>query len=316
MGNLWADRRARAVHLLGQTPHAEEILTFYVGLSEAQESVAERVAGGATGRVPAADLLGLVQSREGEFPRLRVEMLPLDELALPFRDFLSSVAGLGTQTIEDGAKALLSQDDDRRLEPLGAAVHAWGRADNTRGEADDTGEKADDIGGKADDTGAKADDTGEKADTGDDFYFYARAFLEPVATSLAQADSDQPTAWTQNFCFACGGPPQVAVIRDLPDALGRRSLTCSMCATEWRFRRLTCPNCGETDADKLPVHTAESIAHVRVDACTTCSRYIKTVDLRKNGTAVPLVDELAAVELDIWAQEQGLTKLRVNVLGL
>ena len=89
-----------------------------------------------------------------------------------------------------------------------------------------------------------------------------------------------------------------------------------MCATEWRFRRLTCPHCGETDADKLPVHTAESIAHVRVDACTTCSRYIKTVDLRKNGTAVPLVDELAAVELDIWAQEQGLTKLRANVLGL
>ncbi len=40
------------------------------------------------------------------------------------------------------------------------------------------------------------------------------------------------------------------------------------------------------------------------------------VDLRAQGDAVPLVDELAAVELDIRAQEQGLTKLRVNVLGL
>jgi formate dehydrogenase maturation protein FdhE len=40
------------------------------------------------------------------------------------------------------------------------------------------------------------------------------------------------------------------------------------------------------------------------------------VDLRKEGHAVPLVDELAAVELDIWAQERGLTKLRENVLGL
>ena len=292
MGNLWADRRARAVHLLGQTPHAEEILTFYVGLTEAQESVAgsvaERVAGGAAGRVPAADLLGLVQSREGEFPRLRVEMLPLDELALPFHDFLSRVADLGTETIKDGAHALLSQDDNRRLEPLRVVLHAW----------------------------REANDTGEKADAGGDFCFYARAFLEPVVTSIAQADSGQPTTWTQNFCFACGGPPQVAVIRDLPDAVGRRSLTCSMCATEWRFRRLTCPNCGETDANKLPVHTAESIVHVRVDACTTCSRYIKAVDLRENGTAVPLVDELAAVELDIWAQEQGLTKLRANVLGL
>ena len=298
MGNPWRDRRARALHLLVQTPHAEEILTFYAGLIEAQEKVAESLAD----RVPAADLLELVQSREGEFPRLRVEVLPLDELALPFHAFLSRVADLGTETIKDGAQALLSQDDDRRLEPLRVALHTWRKAGDSPGEADDTGEKADDTSGKTDE--------------GDDFYFYARAFLEPVVTSIARTDSSQPTDWTHNFCFACGGPPQVAVIRDLPDAVGRRSLTCSMCATEWRFRRLRCPHCGETDADKLPVHTAESIAHVRVDACTTCSRYIKTVDLRKNGTAVPLVDELAAVELDIWAQEQGLTKLRANVLGL
>ena len=275
MGNPWSVRRARAVHLLRQTPHAEEILTFYVRLTEVQEGVADHV--------PVSEWSVHVRSPEGEFPRLRVEGLPLDELALPFRDFLSSVREFGTETIKDGAQALLSQDDDRRLEPLRAAFGAWGKA------------------------------PGEK---NDEFYFYARAFLEPVITSIAQADSGQPTDWTQNFCFVCGGPPQVAVLRDLPDALGRRSLMCSMCATEWRFQRLTCPHCGETEAEKLPVHTAESIAHVRVDACSTCSRYIKTVDLRKRGDAVPLVDELAAVELDIWAQEQGLTKLRPNVLGL
>jgi formate dehydrogenase maturation protein FdhE len=286
VGNPWSVRRARAVHLLRQTPHAEEILTFYVGLTEVQEGVADHV--------PVSDWSVLVRSPEGEFPRLRVEGLPLDELALPFRDFLSSVGEFGTETIKDGAQALLSQDDDRRLEPLRAAFGAWGKAPRTSGKAGE----------------------GEEVEKDDEFYFYARAFLEPVITSIAQADSGEPTDWTQNFCFMCGGPPQVAVLRDLPDALGRRSLMCSMCATEWRFQRLTCPHCGETEADKLPVHTAESIAHVRVDACTTCSRYIKTVDLRKRGDAVPLVDELAAVELDIWAQEQGLTKLRANVLGL
>ena len=274
VGSPWRVRRTRAIHLLGQTPHAEEILTFYVELTGAQESLADRV--------PVSDWSALVRSPESEFPRLRVMELPLDELALPFRDFLSSLAGFGTETIRDGAQALLSQGDDRRLEPLRAAFSAWGKAEETV----------------------------------DDFYFYARAFLEPVITAIAQANSSEPTDWTQNFCFACGGPPQVAVIRDLPDALGSRSLVCSICATEWRFRRLTCPHCGETEADKLPVHTAESITHVRVDACSTCSRYIKTVDLRKRGDAVPLVDELAAVELDIWAQEQGLTKLRANVLGL
>ena len=84
MGNPWSVRRARAVHLLGQTPHAEEILTFYVGLTEAQESLADRV--------PVSDWSGLIRSREGEFPRLRVPGLPLEELALPFRDFISTVA--------------------------------------------------------------------------------------------------------------------------------------------------------------------------------------------------------------------------------
>ncbi len=296
MENPWTVRRARAVHLLGQTPHAEEILTFYVGLTEAQERVANGLADSLANREPESRWSGLVRSAEGEFPRLRVERLPLDELSLPFRDFLSNVAEFGTETIKVGAQALLAQDDDRRLEPLRAALAAWGRAASLKEEDDEEEE--------------------EEEAAEDDFDFYARAFLEPVVTSIAQADSSQPTDWTQNFCFTCGGPPQVAAIRDLPDALGHRSLTCSMCATEWRFQRLTCPHCGETEADKLPVHTAESIAHVRVDACTTCSRYIKTVDLRKEGGAVPLVDELAAVELDIWAQEQGLTKLRANVLGL
>jgi formate dehydrogenase accessory protein FdhE len=287
VGSPWSVRRARASHLLDRAPHAKEILAFYVELTEAQERVAEQV--------PTADWLALVRigrtdrTDQGHSPWLDVGRLPLDELALPFRDFLSRVAEFGTETIKDSAQALLSAEDEGRLETLQVAVAAWRKADDASGDVD------------------QPDD------------FHARAFLEPVVTSIAQTtqvDTHPPADWTQNFCYACGGLPQIAVIRDLPDALGSRTLSCSMCATEWRFPRLTCPHCGETEADKLPVHTAESIAHVRVDACGACSRYIKTVDLRKEGNAVPCVDELAAIELDIWAREQGLTKLRTNVLGL
>jgi formate dehydrogenase maturation protein FdhE len=32
--------------------------------------------------------------------------------------------------------------------------------------------------------------------------------------------------------------------------------------------------------------------------------------------AVPVVDELASVPLDIWAEEQGYTKLQPNLLGM
>lgn len=64
------------------------------------------------------------------------------------------------------------------------------------------------------------------------------------------------------------------------------------------------------------MHTAESVPHVRLDECGSCKRYIKTIDLRRRGDAVPVVDELATVELDLWARQRGLTKARTNVFGL
>jgi FdhE protein len=41
---------------------------------------------------------------------------------------------------------------------------------------------------------------------------------------------------------------------------------------------------------------------------------LKTVDLTKNGLAVPVVDEIAAIPLDLWAQGRGYNKLQVNLM--
>ena len=64
-----------------------------------------------------------------------------------------------------------------------------------------------------------------------------------------------------------------------------------------------CPNCAEENKDHLPVFVAQEFDYVRVDACDTCHTYIKSIDLSKNGNAVPVVDELATVSLNLWAQE-------------
>jgi len=53
-----------------------------------------------------------------------------------------------------------------------------------------------------------------------------------------------------------------------------------------------------------------------VDACDTCKRYLKTVDLTRLGLAVPLVDEVAGAPLDVWARERGYEKLELNLVGL
>ncbi len=55
---------------------------------------------------------------------------------------------------------------------------------------------------------------------------------------------------------------------------------------------------------------------MRVEACDTCRYYIKTIDLTKDGRAVPVVDELAAIPLSLWAAEHEYTKLSANLLGL
>ena len=96
----------------------------------------------------------------------------------------------------------------------------------------------------------------------------------------------------------------------------KRWLLCAVCSTEWPFRRVLCWNCGEENKDKLPIYTAAEFPAVRVDACDNCHIYLKSIDLTKDGHAVPLVDEIATVALDIWAEEHGYGKLETNLLGM
>jgi FdhE protein len=146
----------------------------------------------------------------------------------------------------------------------------------------------------------------------------AHEFCERIllqAQSEDRAHSAAIPAGVQPQCPFCGEKPVAAVLRPEGDG-GKRFLLCSLCFTEWEFRRLLCPNCGEEDKDKLPIYTAEEFPHVRVEACDTCHVYLKAVDLTKNGLAVPEVDELATPALDLWADEHGYTKLQANLFGL
>lgn len=151
--------------------------------------------------------------------------------------------------------------------------------------------------------------------------FFARVLLQPYAercrarqfaAEAAAANASSPSAVR---CPWCGARPVVGLLR--PEQYGaRRFLYCALCAAEWNVLRLRCVGCGEARADRLVVYTADLMPHVRVDACETCRRYIKTVDLTRDGLADPVVDELAAVPLDLWATGQGYRKLQTNLLEL
>jgi FdhE protein len=144
--------------------------------------------------------------------------------------------------------------------------------------------------------------------------FFARVLLQPYAEYLASR-GDIHVDTTPSTCPFCNARPVVAVLRGEGDG-GKRSLLCSMCATEWLYRRVVCPSCGEENKDKLPIYIAAELDYVRVDACDSCQTYLKAVDLTKNGHAVPVVDEIATVALNIWAEEHGYSKLEPNLLGM
>ena len=144
--------------------------------------------------------------------------------------------------------------------------------------------------------------------------FLARAFLEPYAEFRAAETARAPLVMTMRLCPLCGARPLLGVLRPEGDG-GKRYLLCSFCSQEWEFRRILCPTCGEEAEGKLPVYVAEQLPHMRMEACDTCRFYLRTVDLTKDGRAVPLVDDLAAIPLTLWAHEKGYSRLQPNLLG-
>jgi FdhE protein len=151
--------------------------------------------------------------------------------------------------------------------------------------------------------------------------FFAKAFLQPYACWLSESGG-RPAGrdWErrETLCPLCGGRPQVSFLRTSEPGAesGGRGLVCSACLTAWPFRRVVCANCGEERPAKLGYFQSPEYEHVRVEACDTCKHYIKGVDLTRLGLAVPLVDEVAAAALDVWAREHGYAKIELNLVGL
>lgn len=154
-----------------------------------------------------------------------------------------------------------------------------------------------------------------------DARFFAKAFLQPYAGWLAESGA-RPVGrdWErrESLCPFCGGTPQVSFLQTVEPGAesGGRGLVCSACLTARPFRRVVCASCGEERPTKLGYFQSPEYEHVRIEACDTCKHYIKGVDLTRLGLAVPLVDEVAAAALDVWAREHGYTKIELNLVGL
>jgi|SRR5437660_284046 len=84
---------------------------------------------------------------------------------------------------------------------------------------------------------------------------------------------------------------------------------CAPTADSWHD---ACASCG----GPLRTYASTEFAHIRAEACDACGTYAKAVDLAQDPAAVPEVDDLASVPLDLWAVEHGYRKLSLNLFGL
>jgi hypothetical protein len=163
--------------------------------------------------------------------------------------------------------------------------------------------------------------------------YLARASLTPVLEALGERAGDAcvPVSGGE-LCPRCGGPPQLSYLAASGESLvsGPRSLLCARCGSSWTCSRSVCPACGEDREARLSVYAEHwhgpvsgrrdgngqpVFGHLRVAACSTCSRYLIEVDMARDGRAVPEVDELAALPLDLYAADHGLTKVTANLMG-
>ncbi|MGP3911617.1 hypothetical protein [Nonomuraea sp. 10N515B] len=164
--------------------------------------------------------------------------------------------------------------------------------------------------------------------------------LAPVERYLARATMrvvpfSAPTGHEAGRrCPACGGAPQLSyrTADDDPLVSGRRMLHCARCAHEWSFSATTCPQCGETGKRTVHAEAAPSgseeprvgrrtaagdalFPHLRAESCEACRGYLIDVDLGRDPHAVPHVDELAAVPIDLHMADHGYTKITPNLMG-
>jgi FdhE protein len=109
------------------------------------------------------------------------------------------------------------------------------------------------------------------------------------------------SGWTHGYCPACGSWPALAEI-----AAGHRVLRCSFCAHAWEMKTYACVYCGEGGDPFVTAAPAEDRSDRRIEACTHCSGYLKTIDVSALSPFPLLaIADLETLDLDMTAMERG-----------
>lgn len=154
----------------------------------------------------------------------------------------------------------------------------------------------------------------KKAEDIDRFFFIA--FLNPFYERIAESMDIDKENWLKTKCPVCGFRPHISYIADKDEVEGGRFLLCVLCGTDWPYNRNRCVNCGNEEDNSMDYYYSEENRAVQLQYCHECGHYTKVIDMRINGLAVPNVDDVATLTLDLWARERGFVRFERNIFGL
>jgi FdhE protein len=139
-------------------------------------------------------------------------------------------------------------------------------------------------------------------------YVLQRMLFAPAAKGGHPAAGEQgdPLAaaldgWSHGYCPACGSWPAMAEVVD-----GHRVLRCSFCSAGWELPNYACVYCGEEGESFVTAAPDEERKDRRVEVCSACAGYLKTVDTFVLSPFPLLsIGDLETMDLDMAAMEHG-----------
>jgi formate dehydrogenase maturation protein FdhE len=117
----------------------------------------------------------------------------------------------------------------------------------------------------------------------DEFIFLIHNVFKPLMVFLRKSsgfklESDED--WLENHCPFCGYLPGMGKIVGSKD--NQRILSCALCENEWKFVRVTCTFCGNSEQKEQGYFEFTENPVYRVYYCNQCKSYIKSINLPKS----------------------------------
>jgi FdhE protein len=110
--------------------------------------------------------------------------------------------------------------------------------------------------------------------------------------------------WNRGYCPACGSWPAVAEV-----VSGHRIMRCSFCATGWELNSYACIYCDESGEKFVTAAPDEERKDRRLEVCSTCGGYLKTIDLTELSPFPLLsISDIETTDLDVAAMEHGYAR--------